>query len=221
MSATPATSAPSTRTREKGKFAPAPIVLATTPIGFVVLIAISILAVELSGIPELSAASSEQLGAIPLLLGVRGLVFLLAFGWGAAGIVLLASRLRPVGGSTATLATLALAAAGLSVANAVAQAVIPVATASFTADRYGDTVAYDVYWVTTALATWLGVVATAFAALAVRQAGIRPTAMVVIAAICVAYVVADATTRGGIPPFGIMAVWVALGVLLRSSRVPA
>lgn len=221
MSTAPVTTTPGTRARPPGRFTPAPVVLVTTPIGFVVLIATSIVAVQQSGVPALSEASSAQLGAIPLLLGVRGLIFVLAFGWGAAGVALLATRLRLTGGSTATLATAALIASALSVGTAIAQAVIPIATADFTADRYGDTTAYDVYWVTTALAIWLGAVATGLVALAVRQAGIRPTAMIIIAAVCVAYVVADATTRGGLPPFVIMGIWVSLGVLLRTSRVPA
>ena len=45
--------------------------------------------------------------------------------------------------------------------------------------------------------------------------------MLILALVCLTYVIVDVTTRGGIPPFGVAFVWLALGIGLRSSRVPA
>lgn len=207
--------------RRPNRFGPAPKLLAKSLIGFVLLVAATLGLLAASGVELLSAATPTQFAAVVALVSGRGVVYLLAMCWGAAGVALVARRLLLDGGSGRVPAIGALVFSGLSVLAAACQVVLPWLAVGFSAATFGDTGTYDVFYGTSLATIWAAVVAAGCLSVAARAAGVRPGFMLVVALVCAAYLVVDVTTRGGVPPFGIAFVWLALGIGLRASRVPS
>ncbi len=205
----------------RGRFGIAPRLLATSPIGFVVVVVTTLGALAVSGVEMLSEADPAQFASAAAVIAGRNIVYLLAMVWGTAGVVLVARRLLADGGPGRSVATTAIAACGVSLLAGAAQIAIPLLAIGFSQPRFGDTASYDAYFGASLISIWTGVVAVLLVALAARAAGVRRTFTLVLAVVCAAYLVVDLTTRGGIPPFAIAVVWLALGVGLRASRVPA
>ena len=204
------------------RFGPAPKLLATALIGFVLLVAATLGMLAVSGVEQLSAATPTQFASVVALVSGRGVVYLLAMCWGAAGVVMVARRLLLDGGSDGRVPAIgALVFSGLSVLAAACQVVLPWLAVGFSAATFGDTSTYDVFYSTSLATIWAAVVAAGCLAVAARVAGVRPGFMLVVALVCAAYLVVDVTTRGSVPPFGIAFVWLALGIGLRASRVPS
>lgn len=226
-------------TRRTGRFHPAPALLVTSPLTFAAAVALTLIAVSASGVPMLSDASSSQFDNSLTLLVIRGAVFLLAFVWGGLGVTVVARRLlsgrsgpgrrggqepiptMTVGGRTRALGLATLIAVALSVVAGLAQALLPLFASGFSEPTFGDTWIFGAYYAASLLACDLAVVAVGLISLAVRTAGVRPRFATALALVSLAYVVVDLTTRGGVPPFGVAFLWLALGVGLRASRVSA
>jgi hypothetical protein len=203
------------------RFGPAPKLLATALIGFVLLVATTLALLAASGVSVLSEATPAEFAAAVGLVSGRGAIYLLAMCWGAAGVVLVARRLLLDGGAGRIPALGALVFSGFSVLAAACQVVLPWFAVGFSAGTFGDTSTYDLFYATSLATIWAAVVAAGCLAVAARAAGVRPGFMLVVAIVCAAYLVVDVTTRGGVPPFGIAFVWLALGIGLRASRVPS
>lgn len=203
------------------RFRPAPLLLITSPAGFVLVVAVTLAIVSATPVIALSQVTSAVFAANLGLIVVRGLCYLLAIAWGAAGISLVAHRLLPEGGTARALGGGSLAFGALSVLAAAGQIVVPLLANGFTEATYGDTAANGWQQGTSMAAIWFAVVAAGLAALGLRAANVRPVAMLTIALICLAYLIADVTTRGGFPPFVIAFVWLAMGLLLRVSKADA
>lgn len=212
---------PATRKSRESAFAPAPTVLVTSVAGSALVVVSTLVTLSTSGVETLSEATSEQFSAVLGLLTVRNLIYLLAFCWGAVGIALVARRLRAVGDRARMLAIGALVLSALSVVAGVAQTVLPLTAAGFPQATFGDTVAYGNWFTASLVTVWCAVAAAGLASLAVRKAGTRRGLMLVLGLVCLAYLIVDITLRGGVPPFAVAFVWLALGVGLRASRVPA
>lgn len=135
--------------------------------------------------------------------------------------MIVARRLLAADGRTKAYAVGSLAAGVLGIGAAIAQLVIPPATTGFDAATFGDTRAYANYFAASCLSIWLAIAAVVLVALGLRHTGIRRRAMIILTAVCVGYLIVDIATRGGVPPFALAFVWLALGWQLRSSRVPA
>ena len=225
--------------RALGRFRPGPALLVTSPLAFAAAVALTLIAVSASGVPMMSDASSAQFDETLALFVIRGAVFLLAFVWGGLGVAVVARRLltdpwnpggregpepiptMTVGGLTWALGLAALIAVALSVVAGLAQAILPLFASGFSEPTFGDTWVFGAYYAASLLACELAVVAVGLVSLAVRAAGLRPRFTTVLALVSLAYVVVDLTTRGGVPPFGVAFLWLALGVGLRASRVSA
>ena len=81
---TESTAAPSGR--RPNRFGPAPKLLATSLIGFVLLVATTLGLLAVSGVELLSAATPTKFASVVGLVSGRGVVYLLAMCWGCCRV---------------------------------------------------------------------------------------------------------------------------------------
>lgn len=197
---------------------PAAAILISSPVAFVLVVAVTMAIVTTAGLASLADITPAEFSGGLWAIVARGATYVVAVAWGATGTVLLTRRLTAGETAARTLALATALAAALSVLAAVGQVVIPLMALGFQEARFGDTRFSDWLLISSILAIWFAIVATGLAAWTVRRRGVRPGAMLVITVICGVYLVADIATRGGFPPFVIAFVWLAMGLLLRDSR---
>lgn len=191
--------------------------LALSPIPFALVVPMFLVTVTASGVPDSSQVTPEIMASIRPQWIALWVVYFAAVAFGAYAVGRLAREVGHTGGVfTRRVALGSRVGAALSFVSITANLVLYLSLIGFDEPRLELSSTYELAYQLSLVSIWFGWLALIFAGMALWSSGLLRRAGLVVATLAGLLGVVDVTTQGGIPPFVISFLWLAVGVgLLR------